>query len=103
MTYESLKTFKRKLLTFFSKEIIECNYHIGEYTVELFFSQYDIAVKIYELNEEILIVKKFLKNTNCMLINVYLDKHHFNSFAKIIKIKIFCLMLLKINYLIMMN
>ena len=45
MTYESLKICKTKLLTFFSNEIIECNYHIGEYTVEIFFSEYDIAVK----------------------------------------------------------
>ena len=61
MTYESLKTFKTKLLTFFSNKIIECNYYIGEYTVDLHFSEYDIAVKIYELNEEILNVKKFKK------------------------------------------
>ena len=46
MTYESLKTFKTKLLTFFSNKIIECNYCIGEYTVDLHFSEYDIAVKI---------------------------------------------------------
>ena len=31
-------------------------------------------------------LKIFLKNANCML-NVNLDKHHFDSFAKIIKIK----------------
>ena len=61
MTYESLKTFKTKLLTFFSNEIIECNYWIGEYTVDQHFSEHDIAVKIYELNEEILNVKKFKK------------------------------------------
>ena len=52
MTYESLKAFKTKLLTIFSNEIIECNYCIGEYTVE-----YDIVVKMYEFNEEILNVK----------------------------------------------
>ena len=46
MTYESLKTFKTKLLTFFSNEVTECNYCIGEYTVDLYFSEYDIAVKI---------------------------------------------------------
>ena len=28
-----------------------------------------------------------LRNTNCMLINVNLDKHHFDSFAETIKIK----------------
>ena len=78
MTYESLKAFKTKLLAIFSNEVIECNYCIGQYTVDLYFSEYDIAVKIYELNEEILNVKKFLKNTNCMLINVTLDKHHFD-------------------------
>ena len=31
-------------------------------------------------------LKIFLKNANCML-NVNLEKHHFDSFAKIIKIK----------------
>ena len=30
-----------------------------------------------------------LRNTNCMLINVNLDKHHFDSFVEIIKIKKF--------------
>ena len=39
------------------------------------------------MNGDILNVKKFKKNTNCMLINVNLDKHHFDSFAEIIKIK----------------
>ena len=85
--YESFKTFKTKLLTFFSNEIIECNYKIGEYTVDLYFPEYNIAVQIYEMNDEILNVKKFKKNTNCMLINVNLDKHHFDSFVEIIKIK----------------
>ena len=28
-----------------------------------------------------------LRNTDCMLINVNLDKHHFDSFAETIKIK----------------
>ena len=59
MTHESLKAFKTKLLTMFSNEIIECNYCIGEYTVDLYFSEYDIVVKIYELNEEILNAKNF--------------------------------------------
>ena len=59
--YESLKTFKTKLLTFFSNEIIECNYKIGEYTVDLYFAGYNIAVQIYEMNEEILNVKKIFK------------------------------------------
>ena len=85
--YESFKTFKTKLLTFFSNKIIECNYKIGEYTVDLYFPEYNIAVQIYEMNDEILNVKKFKKNTNCMLINVNLDKHHFDSFVEIIKIK----------------
>ena len=85
--YESFKTFKTKLLTFFSNEIIECNYKIGEYTVDLYFPEYNIAVQIYEMNDEILNVKKFKKNPNCMLINVNLDKHHFDSFVEIIKIK----------------
>ena len=45
-------------------------------------------------------LKNFLKYTNCMLINVkHLDKHHFDTFTEIIKIKILCLMLLKLNYL----
>ena len=44
-------------------------------------------------------LKNFLKYTNCMLINVNLDKHHFDTFTEIIKIKILCLMLLKLNYL----
>ena len=89
MVYESCKTFKTKLLIFFSNEVIECNYNIGEYTVDLYFPEYNIAVQIYEVNEEILNVKKFLKNTNCMLINVNLDKNHFDSFTEIIKIKNF--------------
>ena len=33
MTYESFKTFKAKLLTFFSNEIIPSNYEINEDTV----------------------------------------------------------------------
>ena len=73
MPYESFKTFKTKLLTFFSNEIIESNYNIGDYAVDLYFPEYNIAVKIYELNEEILRVKNFEENTNCMLINVNLD------------------------------
>ena len=78
MVYESCKTFKTKLLIFFSNKVIECNYNIGEYTVDLYFPEYNIAVQIYEVNEEILNVKNFLKNTNCMLINVNLDKNHFD-------------------------
>ena len=87
MPYESFKTFKTKLLTFFSNELIESNYNIGDYAVDLYFPEYNIAVKIYELNEEILRVKNFEENTNCMLINVNLDKHHSDSFTEIIKIK----------------
>ena len=87
MPYESFKTFKTKLLTFFSNEIIESNYNIGDYAVDLYFPEYNIAVKIYELNEEISRVKNFEENTNCMLINVNLDKHHSDSFTEIIKIK----------------
>ena len=68
-------------------KIIECNYKIVEYTVDLYFPEYNIAVQIYEMNDEILNVKNFLKNPNCMLINVNLDKHHFDSFVEIIKIK----------------
>ena len=87
MTNESFTTFETKLLTFFSNKIIECNYCIGEYTVDLYFSEYHIAVKMYELNEEILNVKKLKKNTNCALINVNLEKNHFDSFTEIIKIE----------------
>ena len=87
MVYESFKTFKTKLLTFFSNKVSECNYNIGKYTVDLYFPEYNIAVQIYEVNDEILNVKKFLKNTNCMLINVDHDKHHFDSFVEIIKKK----------------
>ena len=39
------------------------------------------------MNGDILNVKKLKTNTNCMLINFNLDKHHFDSFAEIIKIK----------------
>ena len=37
MVYESFKTFKRNLLTFFSNKVIECNYNIGKYTVDFIF------------------------------------------------------------------
>ena len=40
MVYESFKTFKTKLLMFLSNEVIECNYNIGEYTVDLYFPEY---------------------------------------------------------------
>ena len=39
------------------------------------------------MNGDILNAKKFFKNTNCMLINVNLDKHHFDTFTEIIMIK----------------
>ena len=39
------------------------------------------------MNGDILNAKNFFKNTNCMLINVNLDKHHFDTFTEIIKIK----------------
>ena len=32
-------------------------------------------------------LKIFLKNTNCMFININLNNHHLDSFAEIIKIK----------------
>ena len=54
MVYESFKTFKTKLLIFFSNKVIECNYNIGEYTVDLYFPEYNIAVQIYEVDDEIL-------------------------------------------------
>ena len=59
MVYESFKTFQTKLLTFFSNEVIECNYNIGEYTVDLYFPEYNITVQMYEVNDEILSVKSF--------------------------------------------
>ena len=95
MVYESFKTFKTKLLAFFSNEVIQCNYNIGKYTVDLYFHECNIAVQIYEVNDEILNVKKFNKNTNCMLINVNLDKNNFDSFTEIIKIKIFLFNVIK--------
>ena len=61
MVYESFKTFQTKLLTFFSNEVIECNYNIGEYTFHFYFSEYNIVVQIYEVNDEILNVKNFFK------------------------------------------
>ena len=61
MVYESFKIIKTKLLTFFSNEVIECNYNIGEYTFHFYFSEYNIVVQIYEVNDEILNVKNFLK------------------------------------------
>ena len=70
MPYESFKTFKTKLFTFSSNEVIQCNYKIGEYTVDLYFLEYNIAVQIYEVNDEILNVEKNFKNTNCIFINV---------------------------------
>ena len=87
MTYESLKTFKTKLLTFFSNKIIECNHKVNEYTVDLYFPEYNIAVQIYEVNDAILNVKKFREDTNCMFRNVNLDKHHFDPFTEKSKIK----------------
>ena len=35
---------------------------IDEYTVDLYFPDYNIAVRIYEVNDEILNVKKLKKN-----------------------------------------
>ena len=95
MVYESFQTFKTKLLAFFSNEVIQCNYNIGKYTVDLYFHECNIAVQIYEVNDEILNVKKFNKNTNCMLINVNLDKNNFDSFTEIIKIKNFLFNVIK--------
>ena len=46
-------------MNIFSYEIIECNYKIDENTVHLYFPEYNIAFPIYQLNEEILKVKKF--------------------------------------------
>lgn len=98
MTYESFKTFKKKLLTFFSNEIVECNYNINDYTADIYFPEYNIVVEIYDVDEEILRVTKFEQNTsNCMLINVSLNKHHFDSFTETIKIKSFLFNVAKIK------
>ena len=37
--------------------MIECKCKIGEYTVDLYFREYNIAAQIYEVNDEILDVK----------------------------------------------
>ena len=44
---------------FFSNEVIECNYNIRKYTVNLYFFEYNITVQIYEVNDKISNVKKF--------------------------------------------
>ena len=44
-------------------------------------------MQIYDVDKDILRVKKFEKKTNCMLINVNLNKKHFDSFTEIIKIE----------------
>ena len=46
---------------FFSNEVIECNYNIGKYIVDLYFPDYNTAVQIYEVNHEILNVSKLKK------------------------------------------
>ena len=40
-----------------------------------------IVVQIYDA--DILSVKEFEKNTNCMLINIHINRPHFNSFTEI--------------------
>ena len=87
MTYESFKTFRTKLLTFFRNEIRYCNYRTNEYAVDIYFPEYNNAVQIYEINKEILRANKFKEDTNCTLINNNPDKRHFGSFSEIIKIK----------------
>ena len=61
MTYQSFKTLKTKLLTFFSNEIIDCNYRTNEYTVDTYFLEYNIAVQIHDVDEEMLRVKELQK------------------------------------------
>ena len=98
MTYISFKTFTTKLLTFFSNEMVECNYNINDYTADIYFPEYNIVVEIYDVDEEILRVKEFEQNTNnCMLINVSFNKHHFNSFIETMKIKSFLFNVAKIK------
>ena len=55
--------------------------------MDLHFPKYNIPCKRYEVNGDILNVKKNQKNANSMLINVNLDKRHFDTFTEIIKIK----------------
>ena len=87
MTYESFKTFKTKLLTYFSNEIIHCNHKINEYTVDIYFPEYNILVQIYDADEDILRSKEFEKSASCKLIKINLNRPPFNSFAEIIKVK----------------
>ena len=46
----------------------------------------NIVVQIYDVDKDILRVNEFEKKTNCMLINVNLNKKHFDSFTETIKI-----------------
>ena len=87
MTYESIKTFRTKLLTFFSNEIIHCDYNINENIVHIYFPEYNIAVEIYDNNQDILCVNEFKKYNNWMLININLNKPCFNAYTEIGKIR----------------
>ena len=95
MAYESFKIFKTKLLTFFSYEIIHYNYRINQYIVDIYFPEYNIVVQICDVDEDILRVKEFEKDANCMLINVNHNKQHFDSFTERIDIKIFLIDVIK--------
>ena len=81
MAYESFKRFKTKLLSFFSYEIIHYNYRINQCIVDIYFPEYNIVVQICDVDEYILRVKEFEKDAKCMLINVNLNKQHFDSFT----------------------
>ena len=59
MIYELFKTFKTKILKIFSHEMIHYNYRINQYTVDFYFSEYNIVVQIYDVDEGILRVKEF--------------------------------------------
>ena len=95
MTYEPFETFKSKLLTFFSNEIIHCNHEINKDTVDIYFSEYNIVVQVYDGDEDKLGLKEFEKNTRCMPLNINLNRPRFDSFAEIIKIKTYLIDMIK--------
>ena len=82
-----LKKIRTKLLTFFSNEIIHCDYKINENIVHIYFPEYNIAVEIYDNNQDILCVNEFKKYNNWMLININLNKPCFNAYTEIAKIR----------------
>ena len=59
-----LKKFRTKLLAFFSNKIIHCDYKINANIVDIYFPEYNIAVEIYDNNQDILCVNEFKKYNN---------------------------------------